>query len=79
MKSGMQGNFEIADMVRELPALLPAAKAAGMDGLQGFGFLLSTLQSAANKAGSNSEAANNVRNLLEKTLSADTTNVCRNG
>ncbi|PJO78413.1 PRTRC system protein F [Neisseria brasiliensis] len=72
MKSGMQGNFEIADMVRELPALLPAAKAAGMDGLQGFGFLLSTLQSAANKAGSNSEAANNVRNLLEKTLSADT-------
>lgn len=73
MKSGMQGNFEIADMVRELPALLPAAKAAGMDGLQGFGFLLSTLQSAANKAGSNSEAANNVRNLLEKTLSADTT------
>lgn len=72
MKSGMQGNFEIADMVRELPALLPAAKAAGMDGLQGFGFLLSTLQSASNKAGSNSEAANNVRNLLEKTLSADT-------
>lgn len=72
MKSGMQGNFEIADMVRELPALLPAAKAAGMDGLQGFGFLLSTLQSAANKAGSNGEAANNVRNLLEKTLSADT-------
>ncbi|WP_274571552.1 phage tail tape measure protein [Neisseria leonii] len=72
MKSGMQGNFEIADMVRELPALLPAAKAAGMDGLDGFAMLLSTLQSAANKAGSNSEAANNVRNLLEKTLSADT-------
>ena len=73
LKSGMQGNFEIADMVRELPALLPAAKASGMDGLQGFGFLLSILQSAANKAGSNSEAANNVRNLLEKTLSAETT------
>lgn len=73
MKSGMQGNFEIADMVRELPALLPVAKSAGMDGLQGFGFLLSILQSAANKAGSNGEAANNVRNLLEKTLSADTT------
>lgn len=72
MKSGMQGNFEIADMVRELPALLPAAKAAGMDGLQGFGFLLSTLQSASNKAGSNSEAANNVRNMLEQTLSAET-------
>lgn len=73
MKSGMQGNFEIADMVRELPALLPAAKSAGMDGLQGFAFLLSGLQSAANKAGSNNEAANNMRNLLEKTLSADTT------
>ena len=61
------------DMVRELPALLPAAKSAGMDGLQGFAFLLSGLQSAANKAGSNNEAANNMRNLLEKTLSADTT------
>ena len=72
MKSGMQGNFEIADMVRELPALLPAAKNSGMDNLEGFAFLLSSLQSAANKAGSNSEAANNVRNLLEKTLSADT-------
>lgn len=72
MKSGMQGNFEIADMVNELPALLPAAKSAGFDGLQDFGYLLSMLQSAANKAGSNSEAANNVRNTLAKTLSADT-------
>ena len=72
MKSGMQGNFEIADMVSELPALLPVAKNTGMDGLGGFDYLLSMLQSASNKAGSNSEAANNVRNLLEKTLSADT-------
>ncbi|WP_231867729.1 phage tail tape measure protein [Snodgrassella sp. CFCC 13594] len=73
MKSGMQGNFEIADMVRELPALLPAAKSSGLSGMQGFDYLLSMLQSSSNKAGSNSEAANNIRNLLEKTLSADTT------
>nr|DAY24693.1 MAG TPA: minor tail protein [Caudoviricetes sp.] len=72
MKSGMQGNFEIADMVTELPALLPAAKNSGLNGIQGFDYLLSILQSASNKSGSNSEAANNVRNLLEKTLSADT-------
>ena len=72
MKSGMQGNFEIADMVTELPALLPAAKNSGLNGIQGFDYLLSILQSASNKSGSNSEAAHNVRNLLEKTLSADT-------
>lgn len=72
MKSGMQGNFEIADMVTELPALLPVAKSSGLNGIQGFDYLLSILQSASNKSGSNSEAANNVRNLLEKTLSADT-------
>lgn len=30
-QSGMQGTFEIANMVRQLPSLLPDAKAAGLD------------------------------------------------
>lgn len=72
-QSGMQGTFEIADMVRELPSLLPDAKAAGFTGEAGFAYLLSALQSASNKAGSTSEAANNVKNALQKALSADTT------
>lgn len=72
-QSGMQGTFEIADMVRELPSLLPDAKAAGFTGEAGLAYLLSSLQSASNKAGSTSEAANNVKNALQKALSADTT------
>ena len=72
-QSGMQGTFEIANMVRDLPALLPDAKAAGFSGEAGLAYLLSALQSASNKAGSPDEAANNVKNVLQKALSADTT------
>ena len=72
-QSGMQGTFEIANMVRDLPALLPDAKAAGFSGEAGLAYLLSALQSASNKAGTPDEAANNVKNVLQKTLSADTT------
>lgn len=71
--SGIQGTFEIADMVRELPSLLSDAQAAGFTGEKGLAFLLSALQSASNKAGTTNEAANNVKNGLQKTLSADTT------
>ena len=72
-QSGMQGTFEIANMVRDLPSLLPDAKAAGFSGEAGLAYLLSALQSASNKAGSPDEAANNVKNVLQKALSADTT------
>lgn len=72
-QSGMQGTFEIANMVRDLPSLLPDAKAAGFSGEAGLAYLLSALQSASNKAGTPDEAANNVKNVLQKTLSADTT------
>ncbi|MGN6955164.1 phage tail tape measure protein, partial [Neisseria sp. P0015.S004] len=69
---GYDGTFETQDMVRELPALLPAAQQAGMTGIGGLDYLLSLLQSAANKSGSPAEAATNVQNLLSKTLSPDT-------
>lgn len=72
LQSGYDGTFETQDMVRELPALLPAAQQAGMTGIGGLDYLLSLLQSAANKAGSPAEAATNVQNLLSKTLSPDT-------
>lgn len=72
LQSGLDGTFEVRDMVRELPALLPAAQQAGMTGIGGLDYLLSLLQSAANKSGSPAEAATNVQNLLSKTLSQDT-------
>ncbi|MFV2030590.1 PRTRC system protein F [Neisseria sp. S1] len=72
LQSGLDGNFEITDMVRELPALLPQAQQAGLNGMQGLEYLLSLLQSAANKTGSTSEAATNVSNILNKALAADT-------
>ena len=72
LQSGLDGTFEVQDMVRELPALLPAAQQAGMNGVGGLDYLLSLLQSAANKSGSPAEAATNVQNLLSKTLSSDT-------
>ncbi|STZ75571.1 phage tail tape measure protein [Bergeriella denitrificans] len=72
LQSGLDGNFEIADMVRELPALLPMAQQAGLTGMQGLEYLLAMLQSSANKSGSTGEAATDVRNALSKTLSADT-------
>ncbi|HFC6417944.1 TPA: PRTRC system protein F, partial [Neisseria meningitidis] len=69
LQSGLDGTFEVRDMVRELPSLLPAAQQAGMNGVGGLDYLLSLLQSAANKSGSPAEAATNVQNLLSKTLS----------
>ena len=72
LQSGYDGTFETQDMVRELPALLPAAQQAGMTGIGGLDYLLSLLQSAANKSGSPAEAATHVQNLLSKTLSPDT-------
>lgn len=72
LQSGYDGTFETQDMVRELPSLLPAAQQAGMTGIGGLDYLLSLLQSAANKSGSPAEAATNVQNLLSKTLSPDT-------
>lgn len=72
LRSGMDGKFEIADMVRELPSLLSKAQQAGFTGIKDFDYLLGWLQSAANKAGTNSEAANNVGNTLEKMNAEDT-------
>lgn len=78
LQSGLDGTFEVRDMVRELSALLPAAQQAGMTGIGGLDYLLSLLQSAANKSGSPAEAATNVQNLLSKTLSQDTVACLKN-
>lgn len=66
------GAFEKSDMAKHLPALLPAAAAAGLTGEDGFRRLLVLLQQARTTAGSSDEAARNVANLLPKLQSNDT-------
>lgn len=72
LRSGMDGKFEIKDMVSSLPDILATASNAGFKGMKDFDYILSWLQSAADKAGSNSEAANNVKNTLNKVTATDT-------
>ncbi|VEH65439.1 Phage-related minor tail protein [Rodentibacter pneumotropicus] len=72
LQSGYDGKFEVSDMVSKLPSILSTAKNNAYSGIEDFKFILSWLQSAANKAGSNDEAATNVSNALNKQTAADT-------
>lgn len=66
------GAFEMPDMARYLPSLLPLAKSAGLTGEDGFRRLLVLLQQARTTAGTSEAAARNVENLLSKLQSNDT-------
>ncbi|WAR43597.1 phage tail tape measure protein [Methylomonas rapida] len=70
--AGKAGQFEMVDMARYLPELLPDAKNAGLTGQAGYEKLLVWLQQARGKAGTSQEAANNVKNALAKLQSDDT-------
>lgn len=59
-------------MIQHLPNLLSISKNAGFHGLEDYKYLLSMTQVAANQAGSNDIAANNVANYLNKLNSVDT-------
>ncbi|PPD25238.1 MAG: hypothetical protein CTY21_14300, partial [Methylomonas sp.] len=72
IKSGQLGGFELADLAKNLPALLASARGLGVTGLSGFERVLVSAQSAVTTAGTKDEAANNLLNLLEKINSADT-------
>ncbi|WP_044469650.1 phage tail tape measure protein [Mannheimia massilioguelmaensis] len=72
LQSGYEGKFEISDMISKLPSILSTAKNNSYSGIEDFKFILAWLQSAANKAGSNDEAATNVTNALNKQTAADT-------
>ena len=71
IQSGLDGKFEIADVVREAPSLLAGMGKAGMTADKDLDYMLAWMQSAANKAGSNSEAANNLSNTIAKASSSD--------
>lgn len=72
LQSGFDGKFEVSDMIQHLPNLLSISKNNGFYGLEDYKYLLSMTQVAANQAGSNDTAANNIANYLNKLNSNDT-------
>lgn len=72
IRAGRLGGFELEDMARDLPAVMSSARAQGITGMAGFERILVSLQSSVLTAGTKSEAANNLINILEKLNSEDT-------
>ncbi|MET4859270.1 phage tail tape measure protein [Morganella morganii] len=74
MKAGQLGSVEFPDMAKWMPELLSAADSLGMDSLDGLSIVLSALEASRATAGSNDQAANNLKNLLLKLNSTDAAN-----
>ncbi|WP_140186108.1 phage tail tape measure protein [Providencia stuartii] len=74
MKSGQKGSVEFPDLAKWLSQLLAASNSLGMEGLEDLGILFSAIEAAPATAGSNDEAANNIKNLLLKLNSTDAAN-----
>ena len=70
MRAGQEGGFEIKDSARWLGPLLPYMK--GYQGMAGVEHLVTMLQQSRATAGTNDEAANNLRNFVQK-IGADST------
>ncbi len=70
MRAGQEGGFEIKDSAKWMGPLLPYMK--GYSGMQGVETLVTMLQQTRSTAGTNDEAANNLRNFLQK-MGSDST------
>ncbi|MBA3942849.1 MAG: phage tail tape measure protein, partial [Sphingopyxis sp.] len=70
-QAGKDGRFELKAMAAEFPSLTAAAAALGMKGVKGVAKLSAALQVARKGAGSDSEAATNVKNLMQKLQAED--------
>lgn len=75
---GKAGKFELKDMSQYLPSLLPAFSALGYKGTEGLQKIVAMLQVMRNQAGSSSEAATYLSNVLNKMYSADTAKKFKN-
>ena len=71
-KAGKDGNFEINDMAKAFPSIGASAKALQVGGEKGVASISAMLQIARKGAGDSSEAANNMRNFLDKMVSSKT-------
>lgn len=75
---GKAGKFELKDMSQYLPSLLPAFSALGYQGTEGLQKIVAMLQVMRNQAGSSSEAATYLSNVLNKMYSSDTAKKFKN-
>lgn len=71
-KGGKLGKFELKDMARYLPSILPAAKAVGLAGNEGMSKLVAMLQTIRMGSGSAEEAAASAQNIFAKMESEET-------
>lgn len=69
---GKLGKFELKDMARYLPSMLPAFKALGQSGQDGLRNLVSILQVIRSGTGTAEEAANSAQNIFSKMESDET-------
>lgn len=69
---GKAGKFELKDMAQYLPSILPAMAAMGYKGTDGLRKVVAMLQVMRNQAGSSSEAATYLGNVLNKVYSEET-------
>ena len=76
-KGGKEGAFELKDMAKVLPSLIPQMKALGFEGIEGLKQLVAMLQTVRLETGSSAEAATNLQNVLAKMESQETINKFR--
>lgn len=69
---GKEGLVELKDMAKFLPQMAPTFASMGITGNKAVAEITSALQIARKGAGSNEEAATNMRNYLQKIFSPDT-------
>lgn len=69
---GKLGKFELKDMARYLPSMLPAFKALGQSGQEGLRNLVSILQVIRSGTGTAEEAAASAQNIFSKMESDET-------
>lgn len=72
-KGGKLGKFELKDMARYLPSMLPAFKALGATGQTGLRSLVAMLQVIRAGTGTSEEAAASANNIFQKMESEETT------
>jgi len=69
---GKAGKFELKDMARYLPSIMPQAVAAGMKGEDGLKRIVALLQAVRAGTGTTEEAASSVANIFAKMESEET-------
>jgi TP901 family phage tail tape measure protein len=72
-QAGKEGNFELSDMAKHLPAIAAQARALGMTGETAVSRITSALQIMRKGTGDASSAATNMENVLQKIISPEVT------